>query len=109
MKKIDVSNFTPEAKKSTIREARIIEALRHPNIVGFKEVFMNRKEYLNIVMEYCDGGDLQQRIWDLSRKNRDKGTEEYLSEDQILIWFTMICLGVKHCHDRKIIHRDLKA
>jgi NIMA (never in mitosis gene a)-related kinase len=26
-----------------------------------------------------------------------------------LDWFTQICLGMKHIHDRKIIHRDLKG
>ena len=24
-------------------------------------------------------------------------------------WFTQICLGMKHIHDRKVIHRDLKG
>jgi NIMA (never in mitosis gene a)-related kinase len=32
-----------------------------------------------------------------------------LPEAQILDWFTQITLGMKHIHDRKIIHRDLKG
>jgi NIMA (never in mitosis gene a)-related kinase len=31
------------------------------------------------------------------------------SENQILDWFTQICLALKHVHDRKILHRDLKT
>lgn len=34
---------------------------------------------------------------------------EYFSEDLVLSWFTQICLALKHCHDRKILHRDLKS
>ena len=54
-------------------------------------------------MSYADGGDLSNKI---------KATREAnmtFTEDQILDWFTQICLGLKHCHDRKILHRDLKA
>lgn len=38
----------------------------------------------------------------MSRKN------QYFTESQILDWFTQICLAMKHVHDRKILHRDLK-
>lgn len=30
-------------------------------------------------------------------------------ERQILDWFVQICLAMKHVHDRKILHRDLKT
>lgn len=28
---------------------------------------------------------------------------------QVLDYFVQICLGLKHVHDRKILHRDLKS
>jgi len=52
-------------------------------------------------MEYCDGGDLHS----LLRKR--KGS--YLAEDVILDLFVQMCLALKHIHDRKIVHRDLKT
>lgn len=49
---------------------------------------------------YSDG-DLKTKLKD----NKDKLFEE----NQILDWFTQICLAVKHVHDRKILHRDIKS
>ena len=54
-------------------------------------------------MEYCDAGDLGKKI------TRAKSSRSHFKEDQVLDWFTQICLGMKHIHDRKIIHRDIKA
>jgi NIMA (never in mitosis gene a)-related kinase len=31
------------------------------------------------------------------------------TEDQILDWFVQMGLAIKHIHDRKILHRDLKT
>ncbi|NXW06047.1 NEK1 kinase, partial [Fregetta grallaria] len=56
---------------------------------------------LYIVMDYCEGGDLFKKI------NAQKGI--LFSEDQILDWFVQICLALKHIHDRKILHRDIKS
>ncbi len=47
--------MTEEEKQQTFREAKILEALSHPNIVKFKEVYRTRKGKLCIVMEYADG------------------------------------------------------
>ena len=47
------------------------------------------------------GGDLKKRI------QNQKG--KYFPENQIIDWFTQICLSIKHIHDRKILHRDLKS
>ncbi len=95
--------MSDEEKKEAYLEAKIHEKLCHPNIIKFKEVFISRKPKttLHIVMDYADNGDLQNKI-----KNQ-KG--KYFSESQVVNWFTQICLAIKHIHDRKILHRDLKS
>lgn len=92
--------MSEEEKKETLDEARIMENLTHPNIIRFREVYKTKRGKLCIVMDYADGGDLQKHL---------KSTKKYLKEDQILSWFTQICLAMKHVHDRKILHRDLKS
>jgi len=54
-------------------------------------------------MEYADGGDLDTKI------KEQKKAGKLWPEDQILDWFVQICLSVKHIHDKKILHRDLKS
>mmetsp|Transcript_48338 Transcript_48338/g.105354 ORF Transcript_48338/g.105354 Transcript_48338/m.105354 type:complete len:91 (+) Transcript_48338:258-530(+) len=53
-------------------------------------------------MDYADGGDLSQRI--ASRKGK-----EFFKETQVLDFFVQVCLAIKHLHDRKVLHRDLKS
>jgi NIMA (never in mitosis gene a)-related kinase len=52
-------------------------------------------------MDYCDGGDLHSRI------KAQRGI--LFNEDQILDWFVQITLALKHVHDRKVLHRDIKS
>lgn len=47
------------------------------------------------------GGDLLQKIEGMNGK--------YFPEKQILDWFTQMALAIKHCHDKKTLHRDLKS
>jgi NIMA (never in mitosis gene a)-related kinase len=52
-------------------------------------------------MDYCDGGDLHSRI------EAQRGI--LFGEEQILDWFVQITLALKHVHDRKVLHRDIKS
>jgi NIMA (never in mitosis gene a)-related kinase len=108
IKQIDIQSMSDEERKETLREAKILEVLNHPNIIRFREVYKTKKGKLCIVMDYADNGDLQTKIKD-KHKNKRGGVLEHFAEDQVLNWFTQICLALKHCHDRKILHRDLKS
>ena len=63
-------------------EARILEALNHPNIILFKDVFKDSRMNLNVVMEYADGGELADEI------KRRKNSGQTFSEEEILSYFT---------------------
>ena len=93
-----------QEKRETFNEAVILKKLAHPNIIKFKEVFLQRKpqEALNIVIEFCDGGNLGQK------KDEQKKKKKPFPESQILDYITQIYLALQHVHKRKIIHRDLK-
>lgn len=54
-------------------------------------------------MEYAQCGDLSKAI------HTQRNAKKFFEENQILDWFTQICLAMKHVHDRKILHRDIKG
>ena len=102
MKIIDVSRMERKQKEEALNEVHVLKAMRHPYIVTYRESFMD-KRCLCIVMDYADGGDMYGKI--ANQKKIGKG----FSESSILDWFVQICLAIKHMHDRKILHRDLKT
>jgi len=55
IKQVDLSKMSEQEKKDTLKEAKILEALRHPNIVRFREVYKTKKGKLCIVMDFADG------------------------------------------------------
>ena len=103
IKQITLEGMSDEEKRDTFNEAIILKKLDHPNIIKFKEVFLQRKPKpaLNIVTEFADGGDLNQKI--------EKRKKLPFSEAQILDYITQICLALQHIHKKKIIHRKLKS
>lgn len=52
---MDLNAMTEDEKKDTYKEAKILEALKHPNIIRFREVYKTKKQKLCIVMDYADG------------------------------------------------------
>ncbi|XP_073651216.1 serine/threonine-protein kinase Nek5 isoform X4 [Tursiops truncatus] len=100
IKEINFEKMPIQEKEASEKEVILLAKMKHPNIVTFFSSFQENNR-LFIVMEYCDGGDLMKRI------KKQRGV--LLSEDQILSWFVQISLGLKHIHDRKILHRDIKT
>jgi len=80
---------------------RLLQKIRHTNIVAYKDSFVDRESYLNMVMTYCDGGDMYTRIKNSKGKN--------FTEQQILDWLVQMSLALLYLHERKILHRDLKT
>ncbi|XP_076858156.1 serine/threonine-protein kinase Nek5 isoform X3 [Brachyhypopomus gauderio] len=138
VKQINLSLVSPQEREAPLKEVTLLAKMKHPNIVAFfgsfhvldrdregvftqaqsgedmadevqlekKYLFQHRKintegTNLYIVMEFCDGGDLMKRI--TMRRGQP------FTEEQIVDWFVQICLGLKHIHDRKVLHRDIKA
>ncbi|XP_032382146.1 serine/threonine-protein kinase Nek1 isoform X5 [Etheostoma spectabile] len=100
IKEIGISAMPSKERQESRKEVAVLANMSHPNIVQYKESF-EEGGCLYIVMDYCEGGDLFKKI------NSQKGV--LFSEEQILDWFVQICLALKHVHDRKILHRDIKS
>ncbi|CAF1178780.1 unnamed protein product [Adineta steineri] len=107
LKRLDLRQSTNNTSQNDIesaeREAKLLSTLKHPNIVAYKESFRSKDNFLNIVMAYCEGGDLYTRL------KEKKSQKQSLSEDQIVEWFIQICMALQYMHEKNILHRDLKT
>mmetsp|Transcript_44388 Transcript_44388/g.96433 ORF Transcript_44388/g.96433 Transcript_44388/m.96433 type:complete len:478 (-) Transcript_44388:331-1764(-) len=100
-KTVDIGNVSAKESKSAVQEAWLLKTLRHPCIVRYQDSFVEG-DWLCVVMDYCEGGDLAMRI--AAAKNQ----EQAIPEMQILSWLTQTLLALKHIHSMHILHRDVK-
>lgn len=85
---------------NALREINVLLALKHPNIVGVKEMVVGSSmDNVFMVMEYFEN-DLK-HVMEQKMVVFDKGAVKCLMEQ--------LLKGVKHMHDHWYIHRDLKT
>jgi len=79
-------------------EVKVLRLLNHPKIIKLKE-FLETRDRLYIVQEYCSGGDLSKLI----RK------EGGLNETRAKNIFFQLMHAVNYLHSCNIVHRDIKS
>ena len=84
-------------RKAFVREANNLAKMQHPGIVNVFEV-LETNNTVYIVMEYIDGGSLDDYI---RRRGR-------LSEAEALAGFRQICDAMQYMHSRRMLHLDMK-
>eukprot|EP00931_Biecheleriopsis_adriatica_P099242 TRINITY_DN7362_c0_g1_i2.p1 TRINITY_DN7362_c0_g1~~TRINITY_DN7362_c0_g1_i2.p1 ORF type:complete len:481 (+),score=95.37 TRINITY_DN7362_c0_g1_i2:96-1538(+) len=102
VKMIDISRASKQEKDDALKESQVLSSLKHPYIVRYRESF-HEDGWLCIVMDYCEGGDLSDKI----KKTRQAG--KIFPQDQVVRWFTQSILALKYIHEMHILHRDLKS
>ncbi|KAK9811849.1 hypothetical protein WJX72_011148 [[Myrmecia] bisecta] len=87
-----------------VREIAVMKKLDHPNIVKLHEVIDDPgTDSLLLVMEFVDGGTLEQPYVDQSA-----GLWQPLPEITVHKHFREICRGLDYLHYNHVIHGDLK-
>jgi serine/threonine protein kinase len=87
-----------ERRARFMREARTAASIRHPNVGTIYEVGETTEGVPFIVMEYCEGETLAQRM-----RRRPLESGEFLSVAR------QLAAGIAAAHDGGIVHRDLKS
>jgi len=87
-----------ERRSRFLREARAAASIRHPNVATIYEVDETAEGQPFIVMEYCEGETLSQRL-----RRRALDTAEFLSIAR------QIASGLAAAHAKGLVHRDMKA
>ncbi|KAJ8290817.1 hypothetical protein GJAV_G00017900 [Gymnothorax javanicus] len=102
LKEIPVGDLNPNETVQANQEAQLLSQLNHPAILKFFSSFLERDTFC-IITEYCEDRDLDCKIQELRETGRT------LPEQQITEWLIQLLLGVHYMHQRRILHRDLKA
>jgi serine/threonine-protein kinase len=99
LKVLNAEDMESEERRSRfLREARAAAAIRHPNVATIYEVDETAEGQPFIVMEYCEGETLSQRM-----RRRAVDTAEFLT------FARQIAAGLAAAHAKGLVHRDIKA
>ena len=102
MKRMQLNTLDDRERTSALQESQLLQQLQHPNIVAYVDSIATRSK-LFLFMQYCDGGDLEQRLAACKKEH------SFVDEQQLLDWFVQMSLALQYLHDRRILHRDLKT
>ena len=101
IKRVSIKGLNQKDLDFIKNEANILSSIENENIVKYYESFYEN-DFFNIVMEYCEFGDLRKII------NEFKAKGQFFSKIEIYYFLKNIFLGLKEIYEKHLIHRDLK-
>ncbi|KAB2603482.1 serine/threonine-protein kinase [Pyrus ussuriensis x Pyrus communis] len=99
LKKVRFDTSEPESVKFMAREIMFLRKLDHPNVVKLEGLATSRMQYsIYLVFDFM-----------VSDLTRIISSPEGLTEPQVKCYMHQLLSGLQHCHERGIIHRDIKG
>lgn len=97
LKRVRLDDDDEGVPSSALREICLLKELHHPNIVRLKDVLHSDRK-LTLVFEHCDQ-DLKKYF---------DGLNGEIDPDVVKSFMFQLLRGLDFCHNRNILHRDLK-
>jgi len=88
---------TVSSSDAVLNEVKILQSVSHPNVINLVDV-IDTSDYLYIVLELAEGGELFDKIIEKTRFN----------ETEAKLHFYQMASAMEYLHSKKICHRDLK-
>ncbi|CBZ50858.1 putative NEK kinase [Neospora caninum Liverpool] len=132
-KDIKLSLLETKQRQEALKESTILrDVSTHPNVITYFNYQVDKRtQILHTLIEYADGGDLEQQIQlrrnlldeqlEAGRTENDSsppGTNDenrspyaplFFKEEHVLLVFVQALAGLYHLHSRGILHRDVKS
>ncbi|KAL6899235.1 hypothetical protein ACP4OV_005893 [Aristida adscensionis] len=100
LKRVRFVNMDPESVRFMAREIHVLRRLDHPNVIKLEGIVTSRLSHsLYLVFEYMEH--------DLAGLAALPG--QRFTEPQVKCFMAQILAGLRHCHSRGVLHRDIKG
>lgn len=103
-KVVSLTGLDAKGRASAQQEVSLLKGLSaHPNLIAYRESFLEEAGMLFIVMELAEDGDLRCVVVE------SQAAKRVLPEPVILNWTRQTLSGLRHLHSQGVVHRDLKS